>query len=142
MGRKNRVTILDRNIDWGVLILRLSIGGMMILHGISKMQHGIGPIRDMIVDAGLPAYFSYGVYVGEVIAPLLILVGIATRASAAVLAFNCLVAALMVHSGDLLQLNSQGGWAVELLGLYLFGAVTLVFTGGGKYALSRKFIWD
>lgn len=133
---------MERNNDIGLLILRLSVGGLMMLHGIYKIINGIGMIRSQISDMGMPEFFAYGVYVGEVVAPVLIILGIATRPAAAVFAVNCIVAMLMVHAEDIFGLNQQGGWGVELLGLYLFGAVTLVFTGAGKYALSRKYIWD
>lgn len=133
---------LEKNIDLGLLILRISIGGLMLLHGIAKLQHGAGFIEQVVVDAGLPSFIAYGVYLGEVIAPLFILLGYGTRAASIIFAGNCLVAALLVHSQDIFTLNEQGGWTVELLGLFFFGAVSLVFTGGGKYAISSKHIWD
>ena len=133
---------LEKNIDLGLLILRISVGGLMLLHGIAKLQHGVGFIAQVVEGAGLPSFITYGVYVGEVIAPLLIILGYSTRAASVIFAGNCLVAALLVHSQDIFTLNNQGGWTVELLGLYFFGAVALVFTGGGKYALSSKHIWD
>lgn len=134
--------LLGKNMDLGLLVLRSSIGILMLLHGISKLFHGVGFIEQVVLEAGLPSFVAYGVYVGEVIVPILLILGYATRVSALVFAVNCLFAALLVHSNDLLTLTQQGGWAVELLGLYFFGAVTLVFTGGGKYALSHKHIWD
>lgn len=132
----------EKNIDLGLLILRISIGGLMLLHGIAKLQHGAGMIESMVIDAGLPSFIAYGVYVGEVIAPLLILLGVGTRGASVVFAGNCFVAALLAHSQEIFTLGAQGGWAVELLGLYFFGALALVFTGGGKYALSKKYLWD
>lgn len=131
----------EKNIDLGLLILRISTGGLMLLHGIAKLQHGAGMIESMVIDAGLPSFIAYGVYVGEVIAPLLILLGVGTRGAAVVFAGNCFVAALLAHSQEIFTLGAQG-WAVELLGLYFFGALALVFTGGGKYALSKKYLWD
>jgi putative oxidoreductase len=133
---------LDRNNDLGILILRLSIGILMLLHGVFKLMNGIGPIEGQITGMGLPAFFAYGVYIGEVIAPALIILGLATRAGAIVMIINCIVAILMVHSADVFTLGAQGGWAIELLGLYMFGALALVFTGGGKYAVSTKYLWD
>lgn len=133
---------LEKNIDLGLLILRISIGGLMLLHGIAKLQHGAGFIEQVVVDAGLPSFIAYGVYIGEVIAPLFILFGYGTRAASVVFAGNCLVAALLVHSQDIFALNEQGGWSVELLGLFFLGAVALIFTGGGKYSISNKHIWD
>ena len=136
------IKLLDRNIDLGLLILRLSVGGLMLLHGIYKLMNGIGGIEQQIVDMGMPRFFAYGVYMGEVVAPLLIILGIATRAASGIMIINCLVAMFMAHSSDIFSLGAQGGWAVELLGLYMFGALALLFTGGGKYALSKKYIWD
>ncbi len=133
---------MSRNVDLGLLILRLSIGVLMLLHGIAKLVGGVDFIEAQLVQAGLPGFIAYGVYVGEVIVPLFIIAGFATRAASVVFAVNCLVAMFLVHSADILALSPHGGWAVELLGLYIFGAVALVFTGGGKYALSTKHIWD
>lgn len=134
--------LLQKNPDLGLLVLRLSVGILMLLHGVFKMTHGIGMIEDIVAANGLPTFIAYGVYVGEVVVPMLIILGVATRISSAILAFNCLVAALLVHSSDVFALSKTGGWAVELLGLFFFGALALVFTGGGKYALSTRNIWD
>lgn len=142
MNELSKNKLLQRNPDLGILILRLSIGILMLLHGISKMTNGIGMIENIVVTNGLPAFIAYGVYIGEVIAPMLIILGVATRFSAVVFAVNCLVATLLVHSSVIFTLGKSGGWAIELLGLFFFGALALIFTGGGKYALSRKYIWD
>lgn len=133
---------LEKNNDLGLLILRLSVGGLMLLHGISKLVHGAGFIEQVVEGAGLPTFISYGVYIGEVLMPLLIIIGLVTRGAALIFAFNCLVAALLVHAHEIFSLNEQGGWTVELLGLFFFGAIVLVFTGGGKYAVSNKYLWD
>ncbi|GHU79829.1 hypothetical protein FACS1894145_4830 [Bacteroidia bacterium] len=133
---------LDKNVNFGLLILRLSIGILMLLHGVFKLFHGVGFIEEIVKSAGLPAFFAYGVFIGEVIAPVCLIIGYKTRVAAVVFAINCIVAASLVHIQDLFSLNEQGGWMVELLGLYFFGAVVLVFTGGGKYAVSTKSIFD
>lgn len=58
--------------DLAKLLLRLSTGGLMMFHGIHKIIHGIGGIKGMVVNAGLPEIMAYGVYVGELITPLLL----------------------------------------------------------------------
>jgi putative oxidoreductase len=108
----------------------------MLLHGIGKLMYDIDFIK------GMAGVFAYGVYLGEVLAPIAILIGFRTRIAAAVYAFNCLTAIFLAHSGDIFKLNEFGGWAIELLGLYLFGALVLFFTGGGKLALSKSHQWD
>lgn len=136
------MSLLDRNNNLGLFILRVSLGVLMLLHGVSKLIYGIGFIEQVVIDAGLPAFVAYGVYIGEIVVPILLILGYATRVSALILAVNCVFAASLVHMNELFTLSPQGGWAVELLGLFFFGALALVFTGGGKYALSHKYIWD
>ncbi len=123
--------------DWGRLMLRLAIGGLMLFHGIAKVQHGVGGIEGMLESSGLPAALAYGAYVGEVLAPLLVLAGIFTIPAAAVMAFNMLIAIYVGHSSDIFALNDYGGWAIELPMLYLLGAVAIVFLGPGDMTIGR-----
>lgn len=130
-----------KNISLGLLILRLKLGFLMLLHGIAKFA-GLAMIQSMLENQGLPTFLAFGVYITEVVAPLLIIVGFRTRIAAAVYASGALVAMLLAHSADLFSLSPHGGWAAELIGLYFFGAVALFFTGGGKYAISSNNPWD
>ncbi|MDO5017537.1 MAG: DoxX family protein [Porphyromonas sp.] len=132
-----------RNNDLGLLVLRLSIGGLMFFHGYHKLVHGLDGISGMIAAMGLPEFLAYGALVGELVAPLMIIFGVYTRVGSAVLAFNMLVAILMAHLGDLGSVNPMtGGWVVEVPALYLLGALALVFTGGGRYAVTKGTILD
>ena len=121
--------------DLGKLVIRSALAILVLLHGISKLTGGIDGISGMITNAGLPAVFAYGVYVGEVIAPLLVLIGLWTRAAAAVMAINMVVAVMLVHVPELVQLNKQGGWALELQGMFLFGAIAVALLGAGRYSV-------
>lgn len=134
--------IIDKKPDLGILVLRIAIGGLMLLHGINKLTHGIDGISQMLESKGLPAFIAYGVYIGEVIAPLMIIIGYRTRIAAAIFAINCFVAMILAHSQDIFSLNDHGAWGVELLGLYLLGAKALYLMGGGKYAVSTTNRWD
>lgn len=131
-----------RNMDVGLLILRISIGLMMLLHGIAKISHGVDGIAGMLEGFGLPGWIAFGVYMGEVVAPLLMMLGFRTRLASGVFLFNMLVILLIAHGSQLFSLSPMGGWVLELQGLYFFGALALFFTGGGKYALSSKNSWD
>ena len=133
---------LNINTNLGLLIMRLGVGGLMLIHGLSKIAGGISTVKYLVESAGLPSFFAYGVYIGEVIAPIMILIGFRTRLAAAIMAFNCLVAVIMYHPGGFLSLDATGGWALEFIALYLIGAVALFFTGSGRFAVSRKSIWD
>ena len=133
---------MKKNNDLGLLVLRMSVGILMLIHGIAKLDGGIHFIISMLESKGIPSFLAYGVLVGEVLAPIAIIIGFRTRISSSILAFNCLVAILLAHQNDILSLSPHGGWAAELIGLYLFGAIALIFTGGGKYAISNRNNWD
>ncbi|PCE66021.1 DoxX family protein [Sediminicola luteus] len=132
---------MDKNNDLGLLILRIAIGGLMLLHGLAKLS-GVSFIEGMLAESGLPSFLAYGVYITEIVGPLLILVGFRTRLGAGIMIFGALFAMFLVHSAEIFTLNQHGGWGVELLGLFLLGALALFFTGGGKLALSTGHRWD
>ncbi|PLW92397.1 MAG: DoxX family protein [Marinilabiliales bacterium] len=132
---------MKRNIDLGLLVLRISIGVLMLLHGIAKIGK-LDFIKMMLTKINLPEFIAYGVYLGEILAPVLIIIGFRTRLASAIFAFNALTAILLVHSSEIFTITEHGGWGIELLGLYLFGAIALIFSGGGKYALSQNNKWD
>lgn len=133
---------MSRNQNIGLLILRLSIGLMLLLHGIFKVANGFSDIKGMLAGMGMPGFFAYGALVGEVVAPLLLIIGLLTRPAAAVVAFNMLVAVAMTHSAAIFSLTPMGGWAIELPMLFFFPAVALIFTGGGKYIISSHTCLD
>lgn len=130
------------NKNLGLLIIRLALGILMLFHGISKFIHGIDGIENMLNDKGIPEIFAYGVYVGEIAAPLLLVVGYRTRIAALLFFANMLVILFIAHPNELLTLNSHGAWSLELPGLYLFGSLSLFFTGAGRYAFSSGNRWD
>jgi putative oxidoreductase len=121
--------------DRGKLVLRVLLAILILFHGVSKLIGGIGPISGMLTKAGLPGAVGYLVYIGEVVAPLLILVGVFTRAAALVVVVNMIVALLLVHTRQFFTLNDTGGWALELQGMYLGTAVAIALLGAGRYSL-------
>ncbi|MFT3739370.1 MAG: DoxX family protein [Breznakibacter sp.] len=131
-----------KNTNLGLLILRLTIGVLMLLHGLAKLGHGVDGIAGMLEAKGIPGFIAYGVFIGEIIAPLALIVGYKTRLAAAVLLVNMLVITFMAHPNDIFALSEHGGWKLELVGFYLFGSLALLFTGGGKYAVCTKSAWD
>jgi putative oxidoreductase len=122
--------------DLGKLILRFTLGGLLLTHGWSKMVYGINFIKRLVVNAGLPEALAYGVYVGEVAAPLLVLIGWYGRAAAGVIVINMAAAVYLVHMGDLLAFTEHGGWRLELQAFYLFTALTLMLIGPGRFSVN------
>lgn len=124
--------------DLGKLILRLTLGILILLHGLAKLVHGIGPIQGMVTGMGLPVFFAYGVYVGEVLAPLMLILGFYARIGALLIAVNMVFAFLLAHTGQLTTLTDTGGWALELQGMFLCTAVALVLLGPGRIGINRQ----
>ncbi len=125
--------------DAGKLLLRVVVGLLVLLHGIDKLSTGPGFVVAMLTKADLPGGIGYLVYVGEVIAPVLMIAGLWTRAAAAIVAFNMLMAFALVHMSALFTLGKQGGWSLELQGLFLFGALTIVLLGAGRLGIGGKY---
>lgn len=123
--------------DLGKLILRVAVGGMMLLHGISKLQNGTSGIGEMLSGAGLPSFLQYGAVLGEVLAPALLILGILTLPSAMLVAFTMVMAVFLAHSADIFALGQGGGWAIELQALYFFSAIAVALIGAGKYSLGK-----
>lgn len=123
--------------DGAKLVLRVGLAVLVLFHGLAKVAGGVGFISGMLAQAGLPAVLAYGVYVGEVIAPLLVLIGLFTRPAALIIAINMVVAILMVHTGELFSLSKTGGWALELQGFFLLTAIVVAMQGAGRYSVSR-----
>lgn len=124
--------------DLGKLVLRLALGLLILLHGIAKLRGGLDPIVGMLQAHGLPGVFAYGALVGEVLAPLMVLAGFYARIGGALIAINMLVAFALAHLGQLGQLNDQGGWALELQGMFLAAAVAIALFGPGRYSVNGK----
>ena len=119
----------------GKLILRLTLGILILFHGMDKLVHGIGPIQEMVTGRGLPGFLAYGVYLGEILGPSLLVAGFHARIGAGLIAINMVIAILLVHTGDLLGLSPHGGWRLELQGMYLFTALSLMLMGPGRFSL-------
>lgn len=127
-----------RNDDLARLLLRLSVGTLMLFHGVHKLLHGISHIQGMLQAHGLPGWLGYGVFVGEVIAPVMIILGLYARIGAALMAVNMAVAIALVGGLFPLELTKTGGPVSEMALLYLFAALALFFSGPGRYGINRS----
>jgi putative oxidoreductase len=127
------------NESTGKLILRLALGLMLIMHGIHKLIGGIDYLDGMLAGAGLPTFLKYGVYIGEVLAPLAVIAGYYARIGAWVIAVNMVFAIALVGAQDIFALSPKtGGLALELEYFYLFSAIALALIGPGRYAVNQK----
>ena len=121
----------------GKLLLRLTVAILMLFHGIAKIIHpgSLGFIESSLSGIGMPSAIAYGVYVGEVIAPLMIIAGFHARIGGLIVVANMIFAIVLAHTGDIFSLTQHGGWAIELQAFYLFGGLAIALLGSGKFAI-------
>ena len=125
------------NGEMGKLLLRLTVAILMLFHGIAKITHpgSVDFIGSLLSSNGLSSAIAYGVYVGEVVAPLMIIVGFHARIGGLIIVANMIFAVVLAHSGDIFSLTKHGGWALELQAFYLLGGLAVVLLGSGKFAI-------
>jgi putative oxidoreductase len=121
--------------DFGKFVLRLCVGVLLLFHGIHKALTGIAEIKQMLVAHGLPDMLANGVYIGEIVAPALIVVGLFSRAGGALVVINMIVAIALAGMGELLKIDSYGGYALELEMFYLFGGLAVALLGAGRLSI-------
>jgi len=124
--------------DLAKFVLRVTLGALILLHGVAKLRGGMGPIQGMVVAHGLPGFLAYGVLVGEVVAPLMLLAGFHARLGAVLVLVNMLVAVFLVHMGQLTAFNGQGGWALELQGMFIAASIAVALLGPGSYSANGR----
>ncbi len=120
------------NDDAAKLVLRLGVGFTMLFHGISKMVNGI----DWMVD--ILGVFAYAVYIGEVVAPLMLILGVFARAGGLLICATMVVASFVATGGNIFGVNGHGGWVIELQWLYFIASFAVFMLGSGKYSLCKK----
>jgi putative oxidoreductase len=127
--------------DIAKLLLRVTVGGLMIFHGISKLTNGIPWLAGAVTGAGLPEFVKYGVYLGEVVGPLLLISGYQTRIGALLVVVDMLFAVFLAHRQQIFSLNQGGGWAIELPAFYLLISLAVFFAGAGRFKVGKGSDW-
>ena len=128
--------------DIGKLVGRLSVGGLLLLHGIHKLLTGIAPIKALVVAHHLPDLLAYGVYLGEIVGPILVILGLFSRLGGLLIVANMLVAIALAGMASLGKLNPMGGYALELETLYLLGGLAVALLGAGRLGLNIGGRWN
>ncbi len=124
--------------ELGKLLLRLAIGGLMLFHGVAHLRHGIGGISLAVSKHGLPSAFAYAVFIGELLAPIAVILGIFTRPAAVLIAVDMVFAVWLAHMDDILRIGKTGGYSLELQALFFLGAMVIALLGPGRYAVRAR----
>jgi putative oxidoreductase len=122
--------------DAGRFVLRVALGVLVLFHGVSKLTGGNAFVTGALAKLGMPASLGYLVFIGEVLAPLLLIVGAWTRLAALAVVVNMVVAVLLAHTGQLFTIAKSGGYGLELQAMYLFAAISVALLGAGRYSVS------
>jgi putative oxidoreductase len=124
------------NSDVGLLIVRIALGGIIFFHGFHKITHGVADQFQLLASNGIPGIFIYFVYVSEVLAPVLIVLGILTRLSNLTIIVTMIVVfyALPFPIG----MDEHGAMNIESQLYFLLLSVALFFTGPGRYVLKKN----
>jgi len=129
--------------NYGKLVLRLMVGALLFVHGFAKIRSGVDWLDGMLMNAGLPVFFKWGAYVGEVIAPLLVIFGVYARIGGLLIVVQMLFALSLAHnlSVELVTING-GSWALETQAFFLFGGLTIALLGSGRFGLNIGKCWN
>src|SRR5262249_3178228 len=136
--------------DFAWLVVRLTAGGMLLVHGIQKVMpmfsNGFTATIAAFANTSMarrgiePAMIAaYAVFAIETIGAVLIILGLFTRLAAAAAAIEFAVITFVAHWPAGFTW-SRGGWEYPLFwGLILFA---IALRGGGPYSLDRKLGWE
>jgi putative oxidoreductase len=127
----------SRNTDYGIALLRVSLGLMFIAHGVvlKYFTFTLAGTAQFFETIGLPGFLAYVVFGMEAVGGILLVLGVRTREVSAAL-LPILAGALWVHSGNgWVFSNANGGWEYPLYLLLL--SVAQILLGEGAFALSR-----
>lgn len=130
----------DATASLGILFLRIGIGLLMFFgHGLGKIQSFAEKKDDFPVPDFFPLkYMSPPVSLmatigAEAVCAILIIIGLATRPAAFILAFTMTVAAFNIHaSGPLFMAGGAGSKEPALL--FLIPAIAILLAGAGSYS--------
>jgi putative oxidoreductase len=124
------------NSNYGALITRLSLGGILLSHGLLKvLVFTIPGTVGYFASLGLPATAAYLTIFAEIAGGTAILLGLYTRL-ASLLSIPLLLGAFWAHAGNGWVFSSEGGgWEFPLMLVVL--AVSVAIQGGGPFALRK-----
>lgn len=136
-------------LDLGLLVLRLVVGGTMLVHGLQKLTGlwggpGLDGFESTVTDAGYqhPALLAILGSIGEVAAGGLLVLGLLTPLAAAAVVAIMINAVLFKHHLEPgLQYFATDESGVEYEVLLGAAAVAIVLTGPGRIAVDGARGW-
>jgi putative oxidoreductase len=131
--------------DVSYLIIRVTVGGMLLVHGIMKLMYSsvgafaAGALARRGIEPALP--LAYVVWFMETVGAVCIMLGLFTRVFAIAAVIEFVVIVFVAHwTQGFMWSRPGGGWEYPALWGLLFVAIAL--RGGGPYSLDRKIGWE
>jgi len=121
--------------DLGKLVLRLGLGAMILFHGVHKLLMGLDPVKELLIAHNMSSTLAYGVYLGELIAPIFVILGLFTRIGGLLIAAEMVAAVLLAGRAEALTIAPSGGYALELEVMYFAAALAVALCGAGRISL-------
>lgn len=122
-----RSGVLHDAANFGV---RLTVGVIFIYHSLGKFDPGFGSFLGRM---GIPEAMAYPIGLGELVPGVLLIVGVLTRASSAVLAAIMLGAIFVVKGAS----DFGGDNGVEFDLILLAAALLVIVAGPGRISLAH-----
>jgi len=116
--------------DWGLLVLRISTGVLMITHGLPKLTNFNQIVSDgqFIPVLGSVALGLALTVMAEFFMSLFLIAGLFTRLSIVPLIITMLVAVFVAHANDPFAVKEHAL-------LFLFPYLTLLLAGPGRFSV-------
>lgn len=131
--------------DLSYLVIRLTAGGMLLVHGITKLMNttvtafAANSLARRGIEPSLP--LAYVVFFLETVGAVCIMLGLFTRVFAVAIGIQFLVITFVAHwPQGFGWSNPRGGWEYPLFWGLIILAIGL--RGGGPYSLDRKLGWE
>jgi putative oxidoreductase len=118
----------------GLTVLRVVLGVVFIAHGAQKFAQGLSEVSQGFAGMGVPlAEVAAPLVAGiELVGGVLLVLGIASRAVAVLLAVDMVVAGALAHLPN--GFFSQDG-GIEYVLVLAAGSIAVALTGPGRYSV-------
>ena len=127
---------LERLQPLALLVMRLTLGAIMVVHGSQKVFGGLHQFAQAVHGMGMPAWLAYVAAFTEFLGGLMILAGFFTRFAALAVCIDLIVAIWKVHLHQgMLIANGKVGYEFALSAATI--AFALIFFGGGPISLDH-----
>ena len=127
--------ILDRLQPLALLVMRLTLGAIMIAAGYHKVFGGLHRHAELVAHLGLPAWLGYVSALTEFFGGILVLAGVLTRAAAFAVSINMGVAVWALGRSGLMGSPDRPGYGFALATASL--AFALIFFGAGPISFDH-----